>query len=111
MIHRNTQSRRSSVLSGSLSRHPMATQFITNPSAILADLPLDMAGGQSHSADAFVFLLTRVWHSICPGRHLAEQSIFATVASVLTVFSITPRLDEKGAPVPLKVEMTGGAIS
>ncbi|KIJ28556.1 hypothetical protein M422DRAFT_37307 [Sphaerobolus stellatus SS14] len=33
---------------------------------------------------------------ICPGRHLADASIFLMVASVLALFNITPRQDEKG---------------
>ena len=47
---------------------------------------------------------------ICPGRHLAEQSLFAVIASVLSVFSITLPLDEQGNPVPLTGEMNNALI-
>ena len=47
---------------------------------------------------------------ICPGRYLADQSLFAIVASVLAAFSITLPLDEQGNPVSLKVEMNSGLI-
>ena len=49
--------------------------------------------------------------SICPGRHLAEQSVFIIVASVLSVFSVTPSVDEHGKPVLCKIEMTNGFLS
>lgn len=49
--------------------------------------------------------------SICPGRHLAEQSLFIIVASVLSAFSITPLIDEHGKPVPCKSEMTSGVLA
>ncbi|EIM79365.1 cytochrome P450 [Stereum hirsutum FP-91666 SS1] len=48
---------------------------------------------------------------ICPGRHLAEDSLFITAAMLLSVFNILPCIDEDGCPVETKVEYTGGTIS
>lgn len=48
---------------------------------------------------------------ICPGRYLADQSLFAVIASVLSVFSITLPLDEQGNPVPLEGEMSNEMIT
>lgn len=45
-------------------------------------------------------------HRICPRRYLAEQSLFAVIASVLSVFPMAPALDESGTPIPVKMAMT-----
>ena len=41
---------------------------------------------------------------ICPGRHLALQSVYLVVACVLSVFVIEPTLDEDGNPQVPKPE-------
>jgi len=48
---------------------------------------------------------------LCPGKHLSDNSLFAMVASVLSVFNITPAMDDSGNPIPIKPEMTNGKIS
>jgi len=45
---------------------------------------------------------------ICPGRHLARDSLFIQVASVLHTFNITPAVDENGEPVEINYELTSG---
>jgi cytochrome P450 len=58
----------------------------------------------------------------CPGLHLADQALYAAIASILAGFEIGPALslDESGNPVLLpvasetknrKTKMTGGYIS
>lgn len=47
-------------------------------------------------------------HRICPGRHLAEQSLFIMIASILSAFSIAPPVDEHGKSVPCKLDMSSG---
>ncbi|KAI0822115.1 cytochrome P450 [Trametes gibbosa] len=42
---------------------------------------------------------------ICPGRHLAEASLFLACASVLQAFSISPPLDAHGRPVKLEARV------
>ena len=44
---------------------------------------------------------------MCPGRHLAEDSLFATVASVLAVYDILPPSDDK----PLACKMSNAIVS
>ncbi|KAH6908361.1 O-methylsterigmatocystin oxidoreductase [Coprinopsis sp. MPI-PUGE-AT-0042] len=39
---------------------------------------------------------------ICPGRHLSNESLTFMVASLLSVFNITPAKDVNGKPVPLR---------
>ncbi|RPD61609.1 cytochrome P450 [Lentinus tigrinus ALCF2SS1-6] len=48
---------------------------------------------------------------ICPGRYIAEASLFINVASVLHTFDIAPPLDEHGRPVKIVPGMTDGLLS
>jgi hypothetical protein len=43
--------------------------------------------------------LTLEFLSVCPGRHLADPSVWLTVASLLSVFNITHALDEYGRKI------------
>ncbi|KAK7029428.1 hypothetical protein VNI00_014682 [Paramarasmius palmivorus] len=45
---------------------------------------------------------------ICPGAHLAEQSVFLNVVNILAVYDIGPELDSNGKPVEAPIEFTGG---
>ena len=49
-------------------------------------------------------------YRICPGRYLAEASLFAYAASILSTCEIRPPLDEHGLPKKLehKVETNEG---
>ncbi|KAI0819582.1 CyP450 monooxygenase [Trametes gibbosa] len=42
---------------------------------------------------------------VCPGRHLAEASMFLACASILHTFNISPPLDAHGHPVKLKARV------
>jgi cytochrome P450 len=46
----------------------------------------------------------------CPGRYMAEQQLFITVATILALFEIGPGLDEKGSPVRAEARFTSGMI-
>ncbi|KLO11753.1 cytochrome P450 [Schizopora paradoxa] len=46
----------------------------------------------------------------CPGRHLAQQSIFMTVANILHVFNVTKARDEDGGVIEPRVEYKPGLI-
>ncbi|OBZ67809.1 O-methylsterigmatocystin oxidoreductase [Grifola frondosa] len=48
---------------------------------------------------------------ICPGRHLADASLFINVASVLHVYDIGPPLDANGEPIHLEPIATSGFLS
>ncbi|KAI0796313.1 CyP450 monooxygenase [Irpex lacteus] len=48
---------------------------------------------------------------VCPGRHLAKDNAFMTIASVLHVFDVVPALDETGKQTDPTVGMTTGLIS
>jgi hypothetical protein len=48
---------------------------------------------------------------VCPGRYLSDNSLFITVASVLSVFDISPALGEDGKPVELQALFDGDFFS
>jgi len=45
---------------------------------------------------------------ICPGKQMAENSVFIAIASILACFTIEHRMDKDGRPIPIKVDMTQG---
>ncbi|KAF8592280.1 cytochrome P450 [Ramaria rubella] len=47
---------------------------------------------------------------ICPGRYLAENTIFIAVSSILTLFTISHAKDADGKDIPIDVSFTSGAI-
>ncbi|KAF8576736.1 cytochrome P450 [Ramaria rubella] len=48
---------------------------------------------------------------ICPGRYMADNSVFIAVASVLKAFNITPARDVDGNEIPVKAAFTSGFMS
>ncbi|KAJ3487194.1 hypothetical protein NLI96_g3706 [Meripilus lineatus] len=48
---------------------------------------------------------------ICPGRHLALNSLTLFVASVLHVYDIKPHIGENGEPLSKSVKATSGVLS
>ena len=47
---------------------------------------------------------------MCPGRYFADNSLFINIASLLHVFDIKPAVDENGAAVPVKYNVTSGLV-
>ena len=48
--------------------------------------------------------------SICPGRHLADNSIFLMVACLLAVYDIKPPVDDQGNAIKLKPDFSNGIL-
>lgn len=48
---------------------------------------------------------------ICPGRYMSDSSLFITIASVLSVFNISPARDKDGRTVDIQPQYTGGLLS
>ncbi|KAH9937831.1 CyP450 monooxygenase [Epithele typhae] len=48
---------------------------------------------------------------VCPGRHFAEATLFAVMASLLHVFNLAPPVDGDGRPVPLEPKFTPDLLS
>jgi hypothetical protein len=46
--------------------------------------------------------------SICPGRYIAENTIFIGVASLLKVFNFLPAKGVDGKEIPLNITTTSG---
>lgn len=43
---------------------------------------------------------------VCPGRNMAEAQVWISIASILSVFDISPALDGMGRPIEVKPEFT-----
>ncbi|KAF8513930.1 cytochrome P450 [Hysterangium stoloniferum] len=48
---------------------------------------------------------------ICPGRYMADNSVFIAIALILKAFTITPAEDTNGNPIPIKEAFTSGFMS
>jgi len=48
---------------------------------------------------------------ICPGRHLADNSLYSIVSCVLAVYDIKPPVDDKGNIIKLEAEFTSEFLS
>ncbi|TFK36285.1 cytochrome P450 [Crucibulum laeve] len=76
-----------------------------NPARYLKDGILD-PNARNPEVAAFGF-----GRRICAGRYMSDNSLYALVTSVLSVYNITPPLDEAGKPMQLKAEVTTGLLS
>lgn len=47
---------------------------------------------------------------MCPGRNLAEGTLWLGIASILAAFNITPELDKAGVPILPDAEYTSGVM-
>ncbi|KII83625.1 hypothetical protein PLICRDRAFT_148005 [Plicaturopsis crispa FD-325 SS-3] len=48
---------------------------------------------------------------LCPGKHLAENSVFIFVASILSCLDVSPPKDAHGNELPVEVTYTTGLVS
>ncbi|KAF7328084.1 hypothetical protein MKEN_00389700 [Mycena kentingensis (nom. inval.)] len=48
---------------------------------------------------------------ICPGKHVGEGTVWFIIASILSVFDINPRPNEKGEIVPPPLNFADGVVS
>lgn len=48
---------------------------------------------------------------VCPGRYLAENSVFIIVAGLLAAFDISPEIDDQGRTCPLQPQFSSGLVS
>ena len=56
-------------------------------------------GGKSFRELIFTVLNIETPNRICPGRHLADQSVWITITSILASFTISPALSGSGEPI------------
>ena len=49
--------------------------------------------------------------SICPGRHLSDNSLYSIVSCVLAVYDIKPPVDDQGNILKLKPEFTSKSLT
>lgn len=48
---------------------------------------------------------------VCPGKHLADNSVFIMVATLLAAFDLSPEIDSEGVPKPLQPQFSTGLVS
>jgi cytochrome P450 len=48
---------------------------------------------------------------VCPGRYVADNAVFVTIAQTLAVFNISKPVDEAGNVIEPKVEFEPGTVS
>ncbi|TFK33836.1 hypothetical protein BDQ12DRAFT_614639, partial [Crucibulum laeve] len=48
---------------------------------------------------------------ICPGRHLADASLWIAIASMLATFSISKTIGEDGQPITPNIAFSSGLTS
>ena len=49
--------------------------------------------------------------SICPGRHLSDNSLYSIVSCLLAVYDIKSPVDDQGNTLKLKPEFTSGFLT
>lgn len=47
---------------------------------------------------------------ICPGKHVADVSVWLAAASIISAFTISPALDKEGKPVMPELEFVLGVV-
>ncbi|KAG5991739.1 hypothetical protein E4U52_003373 [Claviceps spartinae] len=47
----------------------------------------------------------------CPGRYLADDTLFLTISRIIATMNVTAKLDEQGRPVDLKKQASPGLMS
>lgn len=77
----------------------------TNPSEFNPDRFLNLDGTLTDDTVSFVWGFGR---RICPGRHLAEASIWSAMVCMLAVFNFSKPKDEAGREIEIKPEWHGG---
>ena len=57
------------------------------------------------------YMLIDSFHSICPGRHLSDNSLYSIASCLIAVYDIKPAVDDHGNTIKLKPEFTNGMLS
>jgi cytochrome P450 len=52
-----------------------------------------------------------IFPSICPGRHLSDNSLYLIVSRLLAVYDIKPAVDDHGNILEVKPEFSNGLLS
>nr|BAK09488.1 cytochrome P450 [Postia placenta] len=79
-----------------------------DPFQVIPERYLNQEGGLNPDPQKFAFGYGR---RVCPGRVLAEDSIFIFVACVLATLDISKAVGPDGLPIESGVQYTGGTVS
>ena len=64
-----------------------------------------------NTAYSLTYMFIFIFPSICPGRHLSDNSLYSIVSCVLAVYDIKPPVDEQGNTVKLEPKFTAGLLT
>ena len=57
------------------------------------------------------YISLSIFSRICPGRHLADNSLYSIVSCLLAVYDIKPPVDDQGNTIKLEAEFTSEFLS
>jgi hypothetical protein len=80
-------------------------QTYSNPASFDPDRFLEPRNEPDPATEAFGY-----GRRICPGRYLADESLFLTISRLLAVFDITKAVDENGKEIDPKIDIAPGLI-
>ena len=78
--------------------------FVYNPDRFLKDGRIDPSVQNPTTTFGY-------GRRICPGRFLAENSLFIFICHIMTVYDIRPGVGDDGKELEIKPEMTNGLLS
>jgi hypothetical protein len=67
-------------------------------------------GPQVHMNPFTTFLICSFVHRICPGRHLADTTLWIAIASVLATLTISKAKDKDGNDITPKLQFSSGIV-
>ncbi|EFZ04142.2 Cytochrome P450 CYP620C3 [Metarhizium robertsii ARSEF 23] len=80
-------------------------QTYSDPSAFDPDRYLEPRNEPDPASEAFGY-----GRRICPGRYLADESLFLTISRLLAVFDINKAVDKRGEEIVPEINITPGLI-
>jgi hypothetical protein len=80
-------------------------QIYSNPASFDPERYLEPRNEPDPATEAFGY-----GRRICPGRFLADESLFLTISRLLAVFDITKAVDENGKEIDPKIKVTPGLL-
>ena len=80
---------------------------IADPKAVTFGFGRRCASSSTSNKKMYTYTVYRT----CPGQHLADDSLWIAVASILKIYSISLAKDNEGNETPVEEKFTSGFIS
>ena len=84
---------------------------ILNPDVLDTDSIAFGFGRRLVYVSSDIHLIIKYFFRICPGRHLADNSLYSIVSCLLAVYDIKPPVDDQGNITKLEAEFTSEFLS